>query len=284
MKKNCVTCGDEFEPKTNATTCGVECRKKRRIAYLKEYYRKNNPKNLVIPKKNCLNCGQEFQPFQVSKKIKFCRYDCGSLYWKRQTRLKNRTWDKKTCIICSSNFKASTPSDKSCSPECKEIRIKDRTKLLLKNKIISCKNCGRKFSKIGNTLNCSKECTRKIINKWAKEYMKKTPIQSLAQKIRGSLVRSLKGIRKEKPTFVILGYSKEELALHLESFFTEENGYTWDNMGEWHIDHIRPVSSFNFDSIDHPDFKKCWALNNLQPLWALDNMRKGNKWDGIINR
>ena len=81
----------------------------------------------------------------------------------------------------------------------------------------------------------------------------------------------------------MLDYTFDELYNHFESQFTEENGYSWDNMSEWHIDHIRPVSSFNFDSIDHPDFKKCWALNNLQPLWAVDNMSKGDKWDGIIN-
>tara|TARA_R100001443_G_scaffold668_2_gene2655 strand:+ start:568 stop:858 length:291 start_codon:yes stop_codon:yes gene_type:complete len=91
------------------------------------------------------------------------------------------------------------------------------------------------------------------------------------------------GIVKSGRTFDLLGYSPEELFTHFESYFTEENGYTWDNIDEWHIDHIRPVASFNYDSTDHPDFKKCWALNNLQPLWAFDNMSKGDKWDGVVN-
>ena len=80
----------------------------------------------------------------------------------------------------------------------------------------------------------------------------------------------------------MLGYSADDLKTHLETQFAD--GMSWDNMSEWHIDHIRPVASFNFDSTEHPDFKKCWALNNLQPLWAKDNLRKGDKWDGIINR
>ena len=89
------------------------------------------------------------------------------------------------------------------------------------------------------------------------------------------------GIAKVNQTFKILGFDKHTLREHLESQFTE--GMSWDNMGEWHIDHIRPIASFNYDSTEHPDFKKCWALNNLQPLWAADNIRKGDKWNGVVN-
>ena len=83
--------------------------------------------------------------------------------------------------------------------------------------------------------------------------------------------------------FEYLDFTKEELISHFESYFTDESGYSWDNMSEWHIDHIRPVASFNFRTTECEDFKKCWALNNLQPLRAEDNLSKGDKWDGIIN-
>ena len=76
----------------------------------------------------------------------------------------------------------------------------------------------------------------------------------------------------------------EELLAHFESLFTDD--MSWDNMGEWHIDHIRPKASFNQEQLADPtseDFKKCWALNNLQPLWAKDNHSKGAKWDGVVN-
>ena len=52
---------------------------------------------------------------------------------------------------------------------------------------------------------------------------------------------------------------------------------SWDNYGEWHIDHIIPVSSFSFDNVDSEDFKKCWSLTNLQPLWSYENIKKSNK-------
>ena len=52
---------------------------------------------------------------------------------------------------------------------------------------------------------------------------------------------------------------------------------TWDNYGKWHIDHIVPISVFNYTKTEHEDFKRCWALGNLRPLWAFDNISKGAK-------
>lgn len=75
--------------------------------------------------------------------------------------------------------------------------------------------------------------------------------------------------------FSIVGYSVEELQKHLESKFQE--GMSWDNIGEWHIDHIIPESHFNYTSTVDEEFKKCWSLDNLQPLWAKDNIAKSNK-------
>jgi hypothetical protein len=91
-----------------------------------------------------------------------------------------------------------------------------------------------------------------------------------------SLVRrSLKNGKGGNRLNNLLGYTLQDLMAHLESLF--KDGMTWDNYGKWHIDHIRPVSSFNFSSYDDPEFKECWALNNLQPLWAEDNIKKSNK-------
>ncbi len=67
----------------------------------------------------------------------------------------------------------------------------------------------------------------------------------------------------------------QDLIAHLESLF--QPSMTWENYGKWHIDHKRPIASFNFTSYEDPEFKECWALNNLQPMWAKENMSKGNK-------
>lgn len=79
-------------------------------------------------------------------------------------------------------------------------------------------------------------------------------------------------------TWDFLPYTLDELVQHLEELFTE--GMTWKNYGEWHIDHKRPDCSFSYTSTNDEEFKECWALKNLQPLWAVDNLKKGGKWDG----
>lgn len=59
------------------------------------------------------------------------------------------------------------------------------------------------------------------------------------------------------------------------------DGMSWGNHGKcnkgnttWHIDHIIPKSAFNITSVDDFDFKRCWALSNLRPMWGVDNCRK----------
>jgi hypothetical protein len=71
-----------------------------------------------------------------------------------------------------------------------------------------------------------------------------------------------------------LGYTIEQLKKHLESKFSP--GMSWENYGRWHVDHIRPCASF--DLADEDQFAECWALENLQPLWAADNVRKGARY------
>lgn len=66
----------------------------------------------------------------------------------------------------------------------------------------------------------------------------------------------------------MVDYSVEALRTHCESKFTK--GMNWDNYGKdgWHLDHIIPKHYFKYDKWDHPAFKACWSLSNLQPLWA----------------
>lgn len=111
----------------------------------------------------------------------------------------------------------------------------------------------------------------------AKYYRRYGKDAAFTLKVRTSaLVRaSLKAVGKSQRTLELLGYGPDELRAHLESLFTE--GMTWDKFmaGQIHIDHKRPVSSFNITSETCQDFKNCWSLSNLQPLWSTDNLRKG---------
>ena len=82
--------------------------------------------------------------------------------------------------------------------------------------------------------------------------------------------------KNNKRTEALLGYSSSELMKHIESLF--DNKMNWTNYGTyWHIDHIVPLSSFKYENEDDEGFKKCWSLSNLQPLEAVENIRKSNK-------
>ena len=73
-----------------------------------------------------------------------------------------------------------------------------------------------------------------------------------------------------------VGYLWSDLRAHLEAQFTP--WMTWENWGSyWELDHIVPLSSFKYESLDDPRFRECWALSNLQPLRTDENMVKGWK-------
>jgi hypothetical protein len=80
-----------------------------------------------------------------------------------------------------------------------------------------------------------------------------------------------RNIQKHNKTFDIVGCTPQELKEHLE--FKFKDGMSWDNQGEWHIDHIVPLSSGK--TVD--EIIKLCHYTNLQPLWAIDNMKKGSK-------
>lgn len=111
---------------------------------------------------------------------------------------------------------------------------------------------------------------------YAKErYQKDASFKTLSL-LRSRILHALKnykGVRKASKTIQLVGCSIEELKLHLETQFTE--GMSWENQGEWHIDHIKPCSSF--DLTKEEEQKICFHYTNLQPLWAKDNHSKGNK-------
>lgn len=112
--------------------------------------------------------------------------------------------------------------------------------------------------------------------KYRYEYNK----NSFTLKWRMLLKNSLKRLGKEKDghTIDLLGYSAIQLKEHLESIFTD--GMSWDNYGEWHIDHIKPVSKFDKDT--EPSIVN--SLTNLQPLWATTREINGVVYEGNINK
>jgi len=93
--------------------------------------------------------------------------------------------------------------------------------------------------------------------------------------LRTRIYHAMKKDTKGKKTKELLGCSIQEFKIYLESKFRE--GMSWDNYGKygWHIDHIIPCSMFDLTNFEQQ--KKCFHYSNLQPLWAVDNLKKYNK-------
>jgi hypothetical protein len=77
---------------------------------------------------------------------------------------------------------------------------------------------------------------------------------------------------KTKRTFEYIGCTPAALVAHLEKQF--QPGMTWKNRRKWHVDHIRPLSSFGPDELQFANH-----FTNLKPLWAADNLAKNAKWE-----
>lgn len=146
-----------------------------------------------------------------------------------------------------------------------------------------CRSCTNRYLKTGKPSPKKGIKTNKPAHNRGKYFLnieKKMLRDRMSRRLRHALSkRSLS--KKWLHIFNILGYSVEMLQHHLESKFTE--GMTWNNIGQWEIDHIKPESLFNYSSIDDNEFKKCWSLENLQPLWKHDNRSKNDKYQGVSN-
>jgi hypothetical protein len=103
------------------------------------------------------------------------------------------------------------------------------------------------------------------------QYQKNKVQNNISKAIRDSLKDGKNGRHWEN----IVGYNCNELKSHLEKQF--QPGMSWENYGKWHIDHVIPISFFRYSNTDDVEFKMCWRLENLQPLWATENEKKGNK-------
>jgi len=120
------------------------------------------------------------------------------------------------------------------------------------------------------------EKIRKTKRDYERNRKARDPLYKLISNFRTAIYQVLKesNVEKNDHYFDILPYSQEELIQHLENQFTDD--LTWDNYGEWHVDHITPISSFNIREMGDEEFIKCWSLENLQPLWGEENIRKSN--------
>ena len=106
----------------------------------------------------------------------------------------------------------------------------------------------------------------------------RNPLIKIKDVLRSSCRDAFKRIGQNKPTNtqILLGCTWKEAKAHFESLFQE--GMNWQNHGKlgWHIDHIRPASSFTKE-----DMHLMNHISNLQPLWWYDNLSKSDRWDSL---
>ena len=120
----------------------------------------------------------------------------------------------------------------------------------------------------------NKDTLRKAGREYMQNVWRKSPRNRLNSNVLNLFRYALKMKREGRRWKKLLAYSVEELIEHLENQFDDK--MTWDNYGKWHIDHIIPLSHFRYITEKNSEFKKCWALENLQPLWASENRKKYN--------
>lgn len=156
-------------------------------------------------------------------------------------------------------------------------RLRDKEKMAAYQREYYKENRDRILARGTAYIKSNPERRRAYVRGYKKEKYATDPHYRLDVLLRARLKAAVGGhaYKKAESAKKLIGCSVSELKLHLESLFQE--GMTWENHGlhGWHIDHSRPLSTFDLSSLEEQ--KKAFHYSNLHPLWAFDNLSKGNK-------
>jgi len=123
------------------------------------------------------------------------------------------------------------------------------------------------------------------IRKYNREYEKKKRKNDVRFRLNKAtsiaICYSLKGKKAGRHWEDLVGYTLKDLIVHLENLF--EPWMNWDNYGKWQIDHKKPKSLFKYKTAEDPEFQKCWALKNLQPMEKMANFEKSDKYSEVYS-
>ncbi len=245
----------------------------------------------------CTFCGdQYFARSEISQKNKlgYCSRECQvqcpeqrkkqgqslSVAWtdpdKRERLDKNwkiavATWSKKrredvskidtNQIVCS-----------KCG-EAKHIDEYTKDSRLIMGIASACRDCKQDQYKVW----ISKDGSKAKRNFYRQKLINSDPKFKIRTRISTAIYGSIVGDKAGRTWESLVGYTLNDLKNHLQKHF--QPGMTWKNYGKkgWEVDHIVPIKAHNFSTPGHEDFKRCWSLSNLQPMWAKENMVKGAK-------
>lgn len=261
--KTCKICGEGFVPNQPwHSICGDACRVENRRVKRRKYYADNSQMILRRHRKyiakyeaqkpkgaNCKHCGEWFD-------YSLCSRGKGDGLCIERTRR-----------YCT----------KKCRDRAKAIR---QAGGFVEMPCIQCGSPMRVTQKHANGVKSNGKTTllKYCSDKCRKESKRVNVCERLAHRVRNVIRKALMRGKKSARTEELTGCSILFLKRHIELQFSD--GMSWDkflNGGKLciHIDHIKPISSF--DLSNPKDQKRCFHYSNLQPLWAIDNIRKGAK-------
>lgn len=199
----------------------------------------------------------------------YCKY-CDSYYLPKTKKRKRITCGSRKCT--HKHFGIVNKDRYKKVRHCKECKVK-----VSKGKQY-CKSCKEKQKLIyleTNRIYHRREDIIKRNKERARNYIL-SPEAKIKKKIRSRVHNALKYYKKCAYTEKLLGCSLDEFKEHIEKQFLP--GMSWENNTRhgWHIDHIRPISSFDLSKPEEQ--LKAFHYTNCQPLWAKDNLSKAAKY------
>lgn len=238
----------------------------------------------------CQGCNKllPFTNYHKQKNGKYNLYtyckSCRSEIYKVGVEFKKFLYKTTSINITNKVYLKETVNAKICG-RCRKLRPYsdyNKNKSNKDNLAFTCKICFKQIRKATREqrheynkkwIKANKERSKEWHRKYANQKRKENEDYRLKSNLSKRIWKSLKGINKSTTTIKLIGCNIKELKCHLESQFTE--GMSWDNYGDWHVDHIIPCDAF--DLKDKKQQKECFHYTNLQPLWAEDNLKKSNK-------
>lgn len=238
--------------------------------------RDNLPKTFRIVA--CNRCGSDFQSSGPNhKRCDGCKVDHKREYERVQKRASKSR--RTTCLRCDEPFAADVHAHtKYCAP-CAVAARNESSVVRYAADTVRHREYGLRHyqkNKVDILKRRKTEAWRKGAAKRQRRRRDSDPSFRLHCNVSRLISMALNGGKAGRKWQDLVGYTLEQLRAHLERQFVK--GMTWDNYGTvWHVDHIQPRTKFTFESSDDDGFKACWALTNLRPLGARDNMSKGSK-------
>lgn len=215
-------------------------------------------------KKICRICEQTKSLADFYKSGKYYRTECKACHLLQQ---KNKCRNK----VRTNNKKYYSNNREKENARCKQYQLENKKNVLAQRKEYREKNKDKIRAYEKEYRKNSRFAINESRRKRHKERYSNDLFYKLSVNLRTRMYRAVKNHQKSGSAVNDLGCSITELKNYLELMFGD--GMSWDNYGEWHIDHIIPLSSF--DLSNRLEFLKACNYTNLQPLWAKENIKKG---------